>query len=135
MRSNNTNRATWRFFDGSVSISASMLLAVAIDGCANCHSLPVLGLLQGLTQRNDGLIIVATLLLFPVAAALWGGLIMFFAAKEFVENRAAQRAQRIREEGREAGRKEERERISKMLEQHGVPLTPEQAKFLANESE
>ena len=47
---------------------------------------------------------------------------MFFAAKEAIEKKA-----------RERGRKEERERISKALEQQGVPLTPELVRVLSGE--
>ncbi len=53
---------------------------------------------------------------------------MFFAAKEAVEKKS-------RERGRQEGRREERARISKVLEQHGVTLTPELAKSLAGDSE
>ena len=53
---------------------------------------------------------------------------MFFAAKEAVENKA-------RQKGREEGRQEERARISKVLEQHGVTLTPELAKSLSGDAE
>ena len=47
---------------------------------------------------------------------------MFFAAKEAIEKKARAR-----------GRKEERERISKVLEQQGVPLTPELVRVLSGE--
>ena len=49
---------------------------------------------------------------------------MFFAAKEAVARKA-----------RERGRQEERARISKVLERHGVTLTPELAKSLAGDPE
>ena len=79
---NNDHRSIWRFFDGSVSISVSMLLFPS--------------LLASLTERENGIIIVATLLLFPTAAALYGGFAVFFAAKEAVERRA-------KEKGRQEG--------------------------------
>ena len=47
---------------------------------------------------------------------------MIFAAKEAVEKRARKR-----------GRKEERERISRVLAELGVVLTPEQARAVAGE--
>ena len=101
MRDNENNRPTWRFFDGSVSISVSMLLAVLLTGCQGCQGIPLLGYVGALTSKDDGVIIVATLLLFPTSLALYGVLIMFFAAKEFVEKRAAQRGRQMgREEGR-----------------------------------
>ena len=123
---NNERRSIWRFFDGSVSISVSMLLAVLVDSCALCARLPLLSLLASLTERENGIIIVATLLLFPTAAALYGGFTVFFAAKEAVERRA-----------KEKGRQAERERINKVLAETeaGVVLTPELIKKLAGEDE
>ncbi len=125
---NNDHRSTWRFIDGSVSISVSMLLAVLVDGCTLCSRLPVLTLLKNLTEREDGTIIVATLLLFPTTVALYGGFTVFFAAKEAVEKRA-------KEKGRQEGRQAERERINKVLAEAGVTLTPELIKKLAGEDE
>ena len=71
---------------------------------------------------------------------------MIFAAKQAVDNWAYQRAQRKLEEGRVLGveegvvkgRKQERERIVKVLEvlaERGMPLTPEQAKALSSEGD
>ena len=55
MENDNNSRSTWRFFDGSVSISISMLLAGAINSCAPGGQLPVLGW-QGLSKvTNSGL--------------------------------------------------------------------------------
>lgn len=122
------NRSIWRFFDGAVSISISMLGAVLVNGCALCGRLPALDWLRGLTEREDGIIIVATLLLFPTTAALYGGFKVFFAAKEAVEKRA-------RAKGKAEGRKEERERIRRELAAQGMPLTPEQVAILTRESE
>ena len=51
---NNDHRSIWRFFDGSVSISVSMLLAVLVDSCALCARLPLLSLLASLTERENG---------------------------------------------------------------------------------
>ena len=65
---------------------------------------------------------MATLLLFPTSITLYGVFAMIFAAKEAVEKRARNR-----------GRKEERERISKVLAELGVALTPEQARAVAGE--
>jgi hypothetical protein len=103
-----------------------MLVAVALNNCAFCEQLTVLGFLKELTSREDGTIIVATLLLFPTTVAIYGGFKMFFAAKEAVEKKA-------RERGRREGRREERERISKVLEQQGVPLSPELVRVLSGE--
>ena len=125
------SRPGWRFVEGSVSVSVSMLLALLLSECA-CGGLPLLGYLSGLTQRDDGVIIAATLLLFPTTLALYGVFAMFYAAKEFVEKRA----RRIgRAEGRAEGRQEERERINREAAAQGVQIPPELAKILANDTE
>ena len=132
-----------------------MLLAILISACP-CGGLPLLGYLNWLTKQEDGIIIVATLLLFPTTAGLYGVFAMIFAAKETIEKRAMKRGRRVgreegreegrlagREEGREAGIKEgvqagrraERARIAKMLAEHGVSLTPEVARRLADDVE
>ena len=118
------NRAIWRFFDGAVSISISMLAAVLVTDCTLCGQLPALGWLKGLTERDDGIIIVATLRLFLTTAALYGGFNVFFVAKEADEKRAKAK-----------GRKEERERIQRELAVQGMPLTHEQVAILTRESE
>jgi hypothetical protein len=100
-----------------------MLLAVLLAGCEGCYGLPLLGYLTSLTERDDGVIIVATLLLFPTSMAFYGGMIVFFAAKEFVEKRAMKR-----------GRQAERERIQREMANLGMPLTPEQVRILAGET-
>ncbi len=127
-----SNRSIWRFFDGAVSVSISMLAAVLVSDCAPCGQLPALGWLKGLTEQEDGIIIVATLLLFPTTAALYGGFKVFFAAKEAVQKRAKAEG---RAEGKAEGRKEERERIRRELAAQGMPLTPEQVAILARETE
>ena len=141
MTENNTpDLSLWRFLDGTASISASMLLSVAVNVCASCNDIPVLGQLEALTNREDGIIITATLLLFPATVALYGVLRMFFAAKQAAERKARERGRRegIQEglqEGIRAGQRTERERINAALEQHGVELTPELAKILAGDDE
>ena len=126
MSANADSRLSWRIFDGSVSVSASMLLSVLISRCDACAGIPVIGFLKELTGQEDGIIIVATLLLFPTTAALYGVFRMFFAAKEAVEKKAMGR-------GRQAGRKEERERIRKEFAEQGVALTPEMERILSRE--
>ena len=124
-----------------------MLLAILISACP-CGGLPLLGYLNWLTKQEDGIIIVATLLLFPTTAGLYGVFAMIFAAKETIEKRAMKRGRSVgreegREEGREAGIKEgvqagrraERARIAKMLAEHGISLTPEVARRLADDAE
>lgn len=136
----------WRFFDGSSSISASMLVAVLINGCGDvCVDLWVIRLLKGLTEQEAGVIILATLLLFPTTTVLYGGAKLIFAAKEAVEKKAEQkgRAQGLaqgleegqakgRAEGLSEGRVKERKRIRAQLEQSGN-LTPELARILSDE--
>ena len=124
------SRTPWRTFDGSIAVSFSMLLAVLLKLWKGAAGWPLVGQLHQMTQWEDGVIIVATLLLFPTALALYGGFAMFFAAKEAVEKRAMERGRRV---GRQEGREAERARISKTLAQYGVPLTPEQVRALSGE--
>ena len=77
-----------------------------------------------------GIIIVGTLLLFLVALTLYGGYLMFFAAKDTVEWWSERRRRRIFERGRDRGQKDERRRIKQELERRGAPLTPELAEIL-----
>ena len=124
------NRPTWRFFDGAVSISISMLLAVLLSGCRGCNGVPLLRHLTLLTERDDGIIIVATLLLFPTSLALYGGMTVFFAARETVKAWAEKREMKRDIQSRQA----ERERIRRELARLGVPLTPELRRILAGET-
>ncbi len=123
MGTNEGNRSTWRFVDGSLSVTASMAIAVAISYCQSCAGLWGIGFFKGLTEKDDGVIILGTLLLFPATVALYGVLQMWFAAKEAVEKRAMER-----------GRRQERERIKKVLAERGMP-PPEIASILADESD
>ena len=134
------SRTPWRTFDGSIAVSFSMLLAVLLKLWKGAAGWPLVGQLHQMTQWEDGVIIVATLLLFPTALALYGGFTMFFAAKEAVEKRAMERGRRVGrqegiqeglEKGVQEGREAERARISRTLAQYGVPLTPEQTRILA----
>ena len=101
-----------------------MLLAVLMGGCGSCGVYWGISYLNFLTQQDNGVIILATLLLFPSTLALYGVLQMWFAAKEAVEKRAMER-----------GRQEERERIKKALTELGVELPPEVASILSSGSE
>ena len=124
MERNEGSVAPWRLFDGSIALTLSMLLAVLLrlwEGAANW---PVVGTLHRITQWEEGVIIVATLLLFPTALALYGGFKMFFAAKEAVQRQAMRRGQKV-----------ERERIRKVLAERGMPLTPEQVQALDSDGE
>ena len=114
METNDNNRSLWRFIDGSLSITVSMAIAVLISRCQSCAGIWGIGFLKELTEQDDGVIILATLLLFPTTLALYGVLQMWFAAKEAVEKRAAER-----------GRREERERIKRVLVSRGITPPPE----------
>ena len=127
MRNDDGSRPTWRFFDGAVSISISMLLALLLSDCNGCHDLPALGYLTSLTGRDNGTIIVGTLLLFPTSMAFYGGMIVFFAARETVKAWAEKREMKQR--------KQERERIQREFAARGVPLTPEQEQILFRETD
>ena len=133
--SDDGNRPGWRFVEGSVSVSVSTLLAILLSECA-CAGLPLLGYLSGLTDRPDGVIIVATLLLFPTTLALYGGFAVFYAAKEFVEKRARRRG-RVEgiAEGIKKGQQAERDRISRAAAARGVEISPEMAEILADDAE
>ena len=72
------SRTPWRTFDGSIAVSFSMLLAVLLKLWKGAAGWPLVGQLHQMTQWEDGVIIVATLLLFPTALALYGGFTMFF---------------------------------------------------------
>ena len=128
------NRTPWRTFDGSIAVSFSMLLAALLKLWKGAAGWPLVGQLHQMTQWEDGVIIVATLLLFPTALTFYGGFAMFFAAKEAVEKRAMERGRQVgRQEGIQEGKEAERARISKTLAQYGVPLTPEQVRVLSDE--
>ena len=128
------NVGWWRFFDGSASVSASMLVAVLLSRCVLCDNLPVLGFLKTLTNEESGVIIVATLLLFPTTLTLYGGAQLVFAAKEAVERRTRERLKKQREEGRKEGRAEVRKQVRAELEKRGM-LTPELAKVIDEQEE
>ena len=137
------SRGWWRFFDGSASVSASMLVAVLLSRCVLCENLPVLGLLKTLANEESGVIIAATIMLFPTTLhAMYGGAQLIFAAKEAVERRAKERLKKQREEGRKEGvaegRKEGvaegRKQVRGELEKRGM-LTPELAEIFEEEHE
>ena len=104
----NENQTLWGFFDGSASISVSMALAVALTRCGACGGWPAFGFMKALTQEDAGVIIVATLLMFPASLTLYGGVKLFFAAKNAADRKLAEQKKRIREEGLAQGRTEGR---------------------------
>ena len=101
-----------------------MAIAVAISYCQSCAGLWGLGFFKGLTEKDDGIIILGTLLLFPTTVTLYGVLQMWFAAKEAVEKRAMER-----------GRRKERERIKRVLASRGITPPPEIASIIFDEPE
>ena len=148
---------TWLMADGAASISASMLVSVLLNVVPSFAGLWGLGFFQELTNKQDGMIVVATLLLLPTSYDLRGSAIpsplrervrvrvkisncvtptsfavygvsqVIFAAKEAVEKRAM-----------EKGRKVERERFRKELEElekSGVEIPPEVARIIVREYE
>ena len=125
-----TRDRIWGLVDGALAVSGSMLLAVLINNCQSCHGIWLIGFLKELSDKNAGVIALATLLLFPTTVFFYWGLTMWFAAKEAVERKAM-------EKGRLVGRQEERERIRQsirqVLEQQGIAITPEIAKILEGE--
>ena len=126
----------WGLVDGSLSVSGSMLLAVLINSCHSCADIRVIGpfleILKELSDKNAGVIVLGTLLLFPTTLTFYGGLKMWFAAKEAVEKKAMEKGRQV---GLQEGRQEERARIGKALERQGITITPEIARILEDESE
>lgn len=108
-----------------------MWVAIALNQCAICVGWPALGFLSGLAADPTGVIIVATALLFPIAVVLYGGITMFFAARETVERWAAAKDAKARAQGRKEGRME----IVALLEEHNVPLPPEVLRKLNGDAE
>ena len=117
---------SWVLADGSASVSASALIAVLVNTSSFLAGLWGLEILHELSNQEDGVIIVASLLLFPSTFIIYGVARVIFAAKEAVERKAM-----------EKGQKAERERIEReleALEKSGVPVPPEIAKIIARES-
>ena len=115
-----------------------MWLAIWLSQCSTCGGWPLLGLLSRLATANEtGIIVVATALLFPTAAALFGGVFVFFAAKDAAERWSRAREEKAmaksrekgRKEGIEVGRAEGREagraEMVALLKEHNVQLPPE----------
>ena len=110
---NDDDRASWAFVEGSISVSASILMAYAIAGCGGCGGWPVLGFFKRLTEQEDGVLIAGMALLFPTAIAFYLGVKMVFAAyrgyRSWREARLEQ-IEQMRAEAREKGHEEGKER-------------------------
>ena len=120
--------------DGAASVSASMLVSVLLNVIPSFAGLWGLGFLQELTNKQDGLIVVATLMLLPTSFAVYGVSQVIFAAKEAVERRAMEKGRRA---GIQEGEQTERERIEKglaELEENGIRIPPEVAEMITRES-
>ena len=134
MNSSTGRSPSWVLADGSASISASALIAVLLNIFPYLAGIWGLGFLHGLTNKDDGVIIVASLLLFPSTFIIYGVARMIFAAKEAVERKAMEKG---RKEGRQEGQKAERDRIERelvALEKNGIQVPPEIARIIARES-
>ena len=80
MRFTDDDRASWAFVEGSISVSASILIAYAISRCGGCGGLPVISFFKALTSQDNGVIITGMALLFPTAITFYVGVKMVFAA-------------------------------------------------------
>ena len=138
MNSSTGRSPSWVLADGSASISASALIAVLLNIFPYLAGIWGLGFLHGLTNKDDGVIIVASLLLFPSTFIIYGVARVIFAAKEAVERKAMEKGRKEgRQEGRQEGQKAERERIERelvALEENGIQVPPEIARIIARES-
>ena len=98
--------------------------------CALCEPWPIAGFLKVLTEKSDGVIIVATMVLFPTTLTLYGGTKLIFAAKQAVERETKERLKKQREEGRQEGRAEYRAHILSELKKRDEISKDELVKLL-----
>ena len=128
--STNTGGTPWAFVEGSISVSASILMADAIAQCDRCGGWPIIGYFKRLTEQEDGVLIAGMALLFPTALVFYLGVKMIFSAyRDYKRWWEAYQEERL-EQGREEGRKAERARQKRELAEHGVSLDPETEKIL-----
>ena len=146
---NEDNGAPWAFVEGSISVTASIIMADAVARCDRCGGWPVIGYFKRLTEQEDGVLIAGMALLFPTALVIYlGGKMVFSAYKEYkrwrdvalieareegMEKGRQEGRDEGRQEGREEGREAERTRIKRGLTERGISLDPEIAKFLFDE--
>ena len=123
---------SWLMADGAASISASMLVSVLLNVVPSFAGLWGLGFLQELSNKQDGMIVVATLLLLPTSFVVYGVSQVIFAAKEAVERRAMEKGRKV---GLQEGEQAERQRIEKILEEEGIELPPQAVRRITRESE
>lgn len=84
-------------FDGGLAVSVSVLLAALTNDCVPWKDV----------QEQDGVVILAGILLFPTAVVMYGGAKMIFAAYEEYKKK--------RQEREDALFKQERERVEGRL--------------------
>ena len=134
----NDRSSLWTFIDGAASFSLSMLVCLIIQSNQIFAEIWGVHFVKELTHQNDGLMAATILLLLPAAGTLYGGIKMFFAAREAVRRKSRERDERMREEGREQGREQgserTRARILNVLERRGVELPPDVKDELVNGS-
>lgn len=129
--STNTGGTPWAFVEGSISVSASILMADAIARCDRCGRWPIISYFKRLTEQEDGVIIAGMALLFPTALVFYLGVKMIFSAyRDYKRWWEAYQEERL-----EQGREEERARIKRELKERGVSLDSETEKILFGESE
>ena len=127
------NGTPWAFVEGSISVTASIIMADSIARCDRCGGWPIIGYFKRLTEQEDGVIIAGMALLFPTALAIFlGGKMVFSAYRDYKRWWEAYQEERL-EQGREEGREEERARQKRELAKHGVSLDPETEKILFGE--
>ncbi len=132
---NNSVGAPWAFVEGSISVTASILTADAIARCEHCSGWPAIGFFKKLTEQEDGVIIAGMALLFPTALVFYlGGKMVFSAYYEYKRRWEAYQEQRF-EERFEEGRKAERARVKRELEEQGVTLPPEAERILFGDTD
>ena len=131
MRFTDDDRASWAFVEGSISVSASILIAYTISRCGGCAGLPVIGFFKTLTSQDNGVIITGMALLFPTAITFYVGVKMVFAAYREYQRWRDNALQEALERGREA----ERKRIKRELKKQGISPPPEIERILSGETE
>ena len=130
MRFTDDDRASWAFVEGSISVSASILIAYAVARCNGCSGAPIVGFFKNLTEQDSGVIITGMALLFPTALVFYLGAKMVFAAYREYKRWRDDWLQAARAEGRES----ERKRIKQELAEQGI-LTPEAERILSGDSD
>lgn len=136
---NGDSAAPWAFVEGSISITASIVMADAIARCSRCDGWPLVSYFKRLTEQEDGVIIAGMALLFPTALTIYlVGKMVFSAYREYKrwwESYKEERFEQGRQEGRQEGREEERARMKRDLAERGVSLEPEAERILFGEND